>query len=435
MEDHSLIHLSISQIKDVAPWHLQCLAPEKLATFYRLVGGDYDPLFVETPHPTLSFIYQSLGCFHTLQPTADAFVPPSVPALTSEGYVRWQTIQLLLGPDEHVPYLQQALKRFDIVNPVASEVFPKVLPREAFPAVPDEEMTKWHECVRELLEQEAESEQAMLGSGAGDHDHGSSHNPSRDPPVEWRIPVDDTPDYFSQAHRGSHKGPSEVAHVYPGPRSAFRWPAKEHQQNHRAYQPRPRSHTERPHRDDRHWPSPGSKAPERRHRSAHRHQRARSPSTVSISSTSSESSTEETSAPRRASHHSDLRRLRNDRLFPPSTFRDRRHSYHHIHQTPTSDPPQQPHYGPHLPSTQVQISREQGGLPRGTARGLDLRVRDVESGLAGFSGSAPSTPGGYPGRAPVRYVESGRDTGADRPLIRRFVTPVKGVGGRRYIAP
>ena len=356
--------------------------------------------------------------------------------------MRWQTIQLLLDPDEHVAYLQQALKRFDVVNPAASEVFPKALPREAFPAVPDEEMTKWHERVSELLEKEAESEQAMLGSGTEGHNHEAFHNSSRDPPVERRIPVDDTPDYFSQTHPANHDGPSEVADVYPGFRQAFRWPAKDHSANHKDYQPRPRSYTERPQREDRRWSATGSKALERRPRSAHRHRRARSPSTVSISSTSSDSSGEDYPAPRRASHHSDLRRHDHnkdrDRLFPPSTFRDRRHSYHHIHKGPTYEQPKQPQYGPHPASAQAQTqtSRDQGALPRVAARGPDLRIRDVESaGVAGYPGSAPTTPGVYPGRTPARYVGSGREIGAERPMVRQFVSPVKGVGGRRYIAP
>lgn len=69
-------------------------------------------------------------------------------------------------------------------------------------------------------------------------------------------------------------------------------------------------------------------------------------------------------------------------------------------------------------------------------RGPELRLRDVKSGGGvGYSGSAPSTPGGYAGRAPVRYVEGGRETGVGGALVRRFVSPVRGVGGRRYIAP
>jgi hypothetical protein len=62
-----------------------------------------------------------------------------------------------------VPFLQEAVRKFDIVHPITGEIFPKVLPREAFPERPSEEMTKWYNGVSEKLEKEAEAEQE--GSG------------------------------------------------------------------------------------------------------------------------------------------------------------------------------------------------------------------------------------------------------------------------------
>ncbi|KAL1964555.1 hypothetical protein VTN77DRAFT_6852 [Rasamsonia byssochlamydoides] len=129
------------------------LTPDKLATFYREVGGNYDTLFLDTKGPALSFIYQSLGCFHTLRPTTNPFEPPSIPALLPVGFVRWQTIQLLLSPDEHCRYLQSAVSRWDVPNPNGG-TFPKVIPREAFPAAPDLEMVEWHEKVSRCLERD-----------------------------------------------------------------------------------------------------------------------------------------------------------------------------------------------------------------------------------------------------------------------------------------
>ncbi|KAL1982938.1 hypothetical protein VTN96DRAFT_625 [Rasamsonia emersonii] len=129
------------------------LTPDKLAAFYREIGGNYDTLFLGTSGPALSFIYQALGCFHTLQPTTNPFEAPSIPALLPVGFVRWQTIQLLLCPDEHARYLQNAVSRWDVPNPNGG-TFPKVIPREAFPAAPDEEMVKWHEKVSRRLEKD-----------------------------------------------------------------------------------------------------------------------------------------------------------------------------------------------------------------------------------------------------------------------------------------
>ncbi|KAL9100730.1 MAG: hypothetical protein Q9163_003937, partial [Psora crenata] len=145
--------------KHIAPWDITYLSPVKLAHFYRLVGGDYNTLFLDTPHASLSFIYQSLGCFHTLQPSQDPFVAPSIPALTPHGFVRWQTVQLLLGPEEHALFLQEAVKRFDLVNPCDGQPFPSILPRYALPSKPDREMTEWHDAVSLRLKLEAQASQ------------------------------------------------------------------------------------------------------------------------------------------------------------------------------------------------------------------------------------------------------------------------------------
>ncbi|KAI9872270.1 MAG: hypothetical protein M1830_001844 [Pleopsidium flavum] len=417
--------------KDVAPWHLQCLTPDKLAAFYRLVGGNYDPLFLETPHATLSFIYQSLGCFHTLQPTTDPFASPSLPALTPQGFVRWQTIQLLLGPEEHVPFLQQALKRFEIINPAVGDVFPKVLPREAFPLVPDEEMTRWHEGVCKMLKQEADSEQAKPVSDPDSHSRpGGPHDRSRKSMIEGRVAVDDIPDYFSNMPRRNHEGRPEFARVFPASRQPYHWPAQDHKEDHRGHHSRPRSFTDHPHRQNPYWFSHRSNDPESSQRHEHRHRRARSPSTASVTS-DSEASDEEGITPRKVHHRPVSYHHDTDRLFPPSAYRDRRHSHHTIHNPHEYDPPQQSRYVPHGSPSYFQPSQAQPKPPQGDARGLNVRSRNVESGL-GYTGSAPSTPGVYPARAPAKFVESGRNPREERPVIRRFVSPLKGVGGRRY---
>lgn len=142
--------------KQIAPWDDRTLTPSKLAAFYRLVGGNYDSLFLDSPDSSIAFIYKSLGCLHSLQPNKDAFATPSIPALTPHGYVRWQTVQLLLGPEEHVPYLQAAVKRLDLKNHGQGGPFPRHLPAEAFPRHADPDMCSWHETVEEKLRLEAE---------------------------------------------------------------------------------------------------------------------------------------------------------------------------------------------------------------------------------------------------------------------------------------
>ena len=160
LDGQGLTGLSHWQKRHVAPWDVNVLTPIKLAHFYRHVGGDYDSLFLETEEASLSFIYQSLGCFHSLQPENNPYVAPRIPALTPQGFVRWQTVQLLLEPAEHVPFLQNAVKRLDIINPADGRPFLNVLPKEVLPARPDPQMIEWYATVSEKLRLEAQASAA-----------------------------------------------------------------------------------------------------------------------------------------------------------------------------------------------------------------------------------------------------------------------------------
>ena len=106
------------------------LTPTQLAHFYRDLHGNYDQLFLGTPHESVAFIYKSLGCLHSLQPQAfthsTAFTDPTVPALKTEGWIMWQTIQLLLGPAEHSEFMREAVQKWDIRDPATGTVFPKI---------------------------------------------------------------------------------------------------------------------------------------------------------------------------------------------------------------------------------------------------------------------------------------------------------------------
>jgi hypothetical protein len=136
------------------------LTPTQLASFYRDLDGNYDQLFLGTPGASIAFIYESLGCLHSLQPLPHSvtFTDPTVPALKTEGWIMWQTIQILLGPEEHSKFLMEAVRRWDIKDPNNGEVLPKILPRQCFPASPDKHMVAWYEGVSERLRTEAEEE-------------------------------------------------------------------------------------------------------------------------------------------------------------------------------------------------------------------------------------------------------------------------------------
>ncbi|KAH8719145.1 hypothetical protein GQ44DRAFT_712601 [Phaeosphaeriaceae sp. PMI808] len=136
------------------------LTPSQIAAWYRDVGGNYDLLFKDTPPSSIAFIYRSLGAFHSLQPARDddGYSTPAIPALKKQGFVTWQTIQLLLGPEEHVPFLQKAVQQYDVVDEETGNIFPKVLPKQCFPDKPDDAMESWYQSVADRLKREAEEE-------------------------------------------------------------------------------------------------------------------------------------------------------------------------------------------------------------------------------------------------------------------------------------
>ncbi|KAL1953932.1 hypothetical protein VTO42DRAFT_2010 [Malbranchea cinnamomea] len=207
----------ISELETSTPG--EGLTPERLAAFYRTVGGNYDTLFLSTPNSSLSFIYQSLGCFHTLQPTSNAFEPPSIPSLLPHGFVRWQTIQLLLCPEEHAGFLKEAVKHFDVINPITGTVFPKDIPRDAFPAEPDAEMVQWHETVGKRLELEYEASRVRKASAP--QDSRRPGHPSNPQPAHLSDKVHAEHDYFSQDHSYSSRAARPRTPLRTQPHEAY----------------------------------------------------------------------------------------------------------------------------------------------------------------------------------------------------------------------
>ncbi|KAL9116095.1 MAG: hypothetical protein Q9227_000464 [Pyrenula ochraceoflavens] len=380
------------------------LTPQKIAAYYRSVGGNYDGIFLQTPSASLSLIYRSLGCFHSLQPSSNAFESPSIPALLPNGFVRWQTMQLLLDPDEHVPFLQQALKRFDVMNPTTGAKFPKSIPRDAFPEKPDKELCQWHEKIGSRLEQDYNTRRikaaSPLYSPRGDKNSGHEaadsdyfpHSPHRGQPRK-------RPSYPSRSNsqdqrKTSHSSDRRGSLPDSGPSA---WPSGGEHSVHFANSPRDSStanrmssssaHSQSRHRNSNasshshHRPSSSSNGghasippeeanlhPAHRHEhrpSDHRHRhrpsgasgpRLRPRSPITGTSSGSAASSEE-SIPPHTAHPALDRGRRRDSLFPPNALTNgvkrglhhlRRHSHDATYrrtrdkETPESRPPLPP---------------------------------------------------------------------------------------------
>ncbi|KAK8122480.1 hypothetical protein PG984_011150 [Apiospora sp. TS-2023a] len=133
----------------------QILDRTKLAAFYKIVGGDYDSLFVDAPDKSISYIWTALGVQHMLYPGDNDFAAPSIPALTPKGFARWESLQILLEPEEHVPYIQYAVRNWGLKHPDTGVPFPTDLPKEALPSKCDPYIDAWHRGCAEKLRHEA----------------------------------------------------------------------------------------------------------------------------------------------------------------------------------------------------------------------------------------------------------------------------------------
>ncbi|KAK7984866.1 hypothetical protein PG996_005898 [Apiospora saccharicola] len=133
----------------------QILDRTKLAAFYKIVGGDYDSLFVGAPDKSISYIWTALGVQHMLYPGDNDFAAPSIPALTPKGFARWESLQILLEPEEHVPYIQYAVRNWGLKHPDTGVPFPTDLPKEALPSKCDPYIDAWHRGCAEKLRHEA----------------------------------------------------------------------------------------------------------------------------------------------------------------------------------------------------------------------------------------------------------------------------------------
>ncbi|MCJ1337292.1 hypothetical protein MMC09_002574 [Bachmanniomyces sp. S44760] len=410
---------------------------------------------------------------------------PSIPSLTPQGYVRWQTVQLLLCPQEHVSFLQQAVKRFEITNDGDGGPFPKILPKEAFPSKPDLQMTHWHDTVTDKLRFEAENAARLPAIMAAERD--SARN----------SPVPSNPDYFMKHH---------MSHSPLSPGSAH---AVKHR--HQPRQPMTTSHTyhgtrrrslpdqDPTLRNDIPTPTSGptSFPPSQIPRSSLRPSHRRRPRTPSTRSTSSDSETDTLSSDSDSAREPRSRRPPNLHVYPPPPGYHRRHSAHgpstareqyahgqqqeqsgnRVNSPSTSNIPdaydQRPrtHPGPSSAGQGGPVSAQAG-------KGMNVRWREFND-VANIPGSTASTPGimrggggggGDPTRESRAYdtpgstastpglardpgershgIGSGRDSeempfagsglkrsGTEKVRGRhRSTSPLKGVGGRKYAA-
>lgn len=109
---------------------------------------------------SISWMWQVTGCQHSLQPQPDNdFAPPCIPALTPRGFSRWEALEILLGPEEHVPFLQYAVRNWRLRHPETGEPFPEELPKDLFPLQADPDVDRWHQTCGEKLREDATQHQ------------------------------------------------------------------------------------------------------------------------------------------------------------------------------------------------------------------------------------------------------------------------------------
>ena len=378
-----------------------------------------------------------MGCFHTLQPERDPYLPPSVPALTVQGFVRWQTVQLLLEPDEHAAFLQNAVKRLDIINPADGTPFPDRLPREALPSRPDPEMIQWHGGVSENLRLESHHSDLRglpIGESAQNSDVATDGS-------------DDRPSVNDNAHYSTQLGPRVPLRPPPSirvARSIEAPPIGNPRDPHPWDLERRRSSTSDLRSTATSLRRGQSSAPSVFSPESHSHDssRPRSPSTVSTSSISSSSSSSLTTSSmsmsptlRQNSRHPNHPQRRRQAQGQHPSHGERRHSSH----GPNS--PRQVASGRNvqarLPALGDRPRQHPPRPPPSNSRGLNMQWGDRGNGRdrverpVDVSNQMTIQPYKEPKWRSIqdrdaRRARSGSAGGS--------ASPLRGVGGRRYAA-
>lgn len=322
-------------------------------------------------------------------------------------------MQLLLEPKEHVPFLQEAVKRFDLLSPADGAPFPSPLPREALPTQPDPEISEWHDAVSQKLMLEAQASAARNlpprpQMALSDIDLKSS----RDSSVDSHFIAGTDMAGYSTASRTSYRPPPSTFN----PRLPARPPAPQYS-NDAPWSPERRRGSQPDHgiSHSASWPReapapssypPATAAPLR----PQHHQRTDSDLSTLSTSTSSSSLTTSSASLGPIRYHT--------QPHPLSSRTARRHS--------TSFPP-------HRPASQPQNYIPQQRRNSGSARQKTVRWQDMDDVFDGerYNGNLTKRDG-RTGRD-LRYGASyGRGDERARGRALASVGPNPGVGGRRY---
>ncbi|KAL8820262.1 MAG: hypothetical protein Q9223_001494 [Gallowayella weberi] len=375
-------------------------------------------------------------------PEKDPYSAPAVPALTAQGFVRWQTVQLLLEPNEHASFLQNAVKRLDIINPADGTPFPDRLPREALPSRPDPEMIQWHQGVAESLMTQSHAADDIRGLSAIERAQtGDTATESSIASSDDRHSLIDTARYYSHPRPKSYFQPPPSINL---PQSIDPPPIGNHRDPHPWSPETCRSSAS-------HMRSPATSpfAQSSSDPSAYPiqnsldHSRPRRPSTISTSSVSSSSLSSLTTSSASISSRHDL------------------DSHHHTHPRPDHQPPSYRPYhherrhsshGPYSPREAPgasddrahSVARNEIHLQQPPRQmGSNSRALNAQWGYAGFETNPARRLEDEPHLAilprsvePQMTIEEGmasarraRNGSGGRPT-----GPLTGVGGRRYVA-
>lgn len=156
--------------------------------------------------------------------------------------MRWESIELLLGPEEHCPFIQTALQKFGLKHPDTGEPFPLDLPTDSFPLEPDKDIEEWHTACAEKLRRRASPDdfEAKSPPQQPTRPRPTSHYSHARQPTPGSRPVSPlrSPSYFGAKSSTRKPGRPHIpyAHVSATPTSRPARPTLNRSPSHRARQ-------------------------------------------------------------------------------------------------------------------------------------------------------------------------------------------------------